>query len=242
MSGGDLLSDPKSKSAALLFGGEVWIENGSQFLLRDSMSIIGDFKQDGLFDEASADFDLATAFDGLHGVDDQIHQRLGKAYRVGEEGGQAWVDLCGHFDLTRGGFGPKQVTNMVDDFGDFHWLDIKFGRAREAQEMIDNAFEAMQFAANNFKARSQLAAHGGDQATQVLLQQLDVNVERAEWVADFMGKASEEAFQEIAFFRDRHLAGFLPERFCQYAFHRWKIGKNANGGKAEMVGQIITNL
>ncbi len=85
--------------------------------------------------------------------------------------------------------------------------------------MINNAFKTMQLAANDLKPGTQLSSQCRGQATQILFEQLDVNVQRTERIADFMGQPSQEAFEQVAFFGDCQLARVLSQSFCEDAFH-----------------------
>jgi len=64
-----------------------------------------------------------------------------------------------------------------------------------------------------------LFAHARDQSSNILLEKLDMNIERAKWIADFMRQAGQKAFQQIALLRHRCLAGPLSQRLCQNAIH-----------------------
>ena len=66
-------------------------------------------------------------------------------------GRQTRFNSRGDFNLPRGGFRPQQFADVRDDFGDFNRLQIHCRRPGQAQKSLHDAFEAMQFAVNDFQ-------------------------------------------------------------------------------------------
>ncbi len=55
---------------------------------------------------------------------------------------------------------------------------------------------------------------------QVLLQQLHMDVERTEWIANLVRQTGQQAREQKLFLLRRQLAHVLTQRSCQDFFHR----------------------
>jgi hypothetical protein len=73
----DLLDDGEAEAGAFLVGGEVGFEDFGGLSGWDAGAVVADFEA-GLVGSGfvEGDFDLATAFDGLHGVEKEVEEGL----------------------------------------------------------------------------------------------------------------------------------------------------------------------
>lgn len=85
--------------------------------------------------------------------------------------------------------------------------------------MFDDVLQPVQFAVNDFQAAGGSFPHLRGGLGQVLLQQLDMDVERTERVANLVGEAGQQAGEQKLFLLRRQLAYILPEGRCQNPFH-----------------------
>src|SRR5690349_18993737 len=117
MRGDNLLGNPKSQTTAFDFGSEVRIEDGGDSLGRNAGTVVAYFDEDSVIHHGSADLDLSISFDGLHRIDNQVHQSLSQTDRVGLEQRQIGIHLSGDLDLAGSRLRPQQFAHMIDNSG-----------------------------------------------------------------------------------------------------------------------------
>jgi hypothetical protein len=89
--------------------------------------------------------------------------------------------------------------------------------------MIDNALQPMEFAMNNLEPGGEMVTRARGQSSEILFKQLDVNIQRAERITNFVGQPRQQSFQKISLLRHSDLGRVLAQGFCQYTFH-WQPG------------------
>ncbi len=85
--------------------------------------------------------------------------------------------------------------------------------------MIDDALKPVKFTMNNGEARVEPFTHRSRYPTEVLFEQLNMDVQRAQWITDLVRQARQEALQQVSLFRYGRLRCILAERLCQNMFH-----------------------
>ena len=101
---------------------------------------------------------------------------------------------------------------MRDDFIYIHRFQFERRGSGQFQKALDDAFQAMQFAVDDAQARRELASRRRRQRAQVLLEQLKVNAQRTERIADLVGEPLEQPREQIALFRRRQMRHVLAQR------------------------------
>ena len=117
------------------------------------------------------------------------------------DGRQVRFHFDENFDLSRGRLRPQQIANMRDDFMDVHRRQFQRRGPGQFQEAFDNAVQAMQFAVDDAQARRELARDLRRQRAQILLQQLKMNTQRTQRIADLVREPLEQPREQIALFR-----------------------------------------
>ena len=107
---------------------------------------------------------------------------------------------------------------MRDDLIDLDRLQFQRRRPGQFQKTFDDAFQPLQFAANDAQARPQRRAHLRGQRAQIFFEQLKLHVERTQRIANFVREPLEQARQQIAIFRRRQLRRVLAGRPAQHIF------------------------
>ena len=103
--------------------------------------------------------------------------------------------------------------------------------------MFDDVFQAVQFAVDDFQAAGGFLADLRGGAGQILLQQLHMDVQGTEGIADLVSEPGQEAGEQELFLLRRQLAHILSEGRCQNPFHAGDgIGKPAGNpaGRSEL--------
>ena|SRR5436190_6637510 len=89
----------------------------------------------------------------------------------------------------------------------------------------------MQLPVNDFKAAGGLFLHFRSRMRQVFFQQLHVDVERTERIANLVGETRQQARQEEPLLLRRQLCHIFAQRFGQNSFHGIRL--DARGWKGE---------
>ena len=173
-------------------------------------------KATGLLDPQ---FDAAALFDGLQSVDDQIQQGLGQLSGIRHERRQVLGQTQHDLDLPGGGFRTQQFADMLDRFRNVDEFQIQLGRAGQPEELLDDVFQAMQFAVDDFQAAEQPIANFRSLPGQVFLQQLHVDVQGAKRVPNLMRQARQQARQQVLLFGSGKLRHILAKRLGKNFFH-----------------------
>ena len=96
---------------------------------------------------------------------------------------------------------------------------LQRGRAREADEVFYQAFKAVQFAMDDVEACGKPGLRFGKRARDIFFEQLYMNVERTERIADFMRQPGDQSRQQFTLFLRGTRNGFLPQGAGKYRFH-----------------------
>ena len=84
-------------------------------------------------------------------------------------------------------FHMQKIKDLIDDAVDVRWFRIEALRADGAEKLGDDVVEARNLAAGNQNGFFQLGAKFWRRLFQVPLHELEVDVQRVEGIADFMG-------------------------------------------------------
>ena len=215
----NLLCDPKPKSVPLRFSGEIRIKDKRQPVGRNPRPIVAHHHANFPIRYRCVHPNPALALHGLESIDHHVQQRLGQADRIRHHLRQRLLDLGRNGDVPRRRLRAQQLAHVGDNPGDFDRRQIHPRRPGQPEKPLDNPLQSVQLAVNDFQARRQWLAHLRRQRSQVFLQQLQMDVERAQRVADFVRQPPQQPRQQVPLLRRSRLRRLLAQRLCHGIFH-----------------------
>ena len=159
--------------------------------------------------------DAAVAFDSLDGIDDQVDQRLFELTGIDGQRRQGLGNIHRDLNASFRRLRAQEFANVADHFGHLDCLQINGRGRREAQKLPHEAFQPVQLAADDLEATGRLCLERRGGLCHVLLQQLHVDGERTERIADFVRQPRQQAREQPLFFLRRQLRHVLSESGCQ---------------------------
>ena len=178
------------------------------------------FDESALLVDVALHFDPPVPFDRLDRIDDQIQQRLGELAGIGHHRRQV-VGHCvtismlprrrfGLAATRRRGRSPCRLRPAARSSAD--------GPAsrRKCFTMLSSRCNSPWMISSR---PASFLLHLRGALRQVFLQQLHVDVQRTERIANLVGQPRQQPRQQQLLLRRRQLRHVLAERLCQYAFH-----------------------
>ena len=133
--------------------------------------------------------DPAVALDRLDRIDDEVDQRLLELGRIGGERWQSGGHRKHDFNPACRRFGAQQFADIAGDLGDLDGLQVDGRGRRQAQKLPHEVFEAVQLAADDLEPADRLRLQRRGSLGHVLFEELHMNGQRAQRIADFVREA-----------------------------------------------------
>src|SRR5258706_15985606 len=146
----DLMRDRQPETASVFFGRKKRIEDVLDVFFGNADAGVAHFDLDEalrrvIAEKTSADLHRAGAFDRLNRVQNQVHAYLFYLFLVNEYFGQSGAQMEADFDVFFLRLGLQDAGDVFDDFVGVLGRNVGRGRAREVQQIVHQAADAVDF-------------------------------------------------------------------------------------------------
>ena len=195
----DAFDHHEPEAVAVGFGGEERGKEMRSVLLPDAGSLIDHIDIDRMFVLRAGNGERPPLRHGLDRVFDQVVKRLLKQVDVAADLRQIVVPQTIYGDI----FPLDLMTHEIERFQhgalDVHGMEHRFGRPQGMQELMDDIVQPFDFI---FRLGHHFLAVGGIEtaAFEAFLEQLEVQIEAVQRIADLMGDFGGERGDQLGAF------------------------------------------
>ncbi len=180
----DALGDEEAEAGAFGFGGVVGLEETGNLVGRDAVAGVEEGDREPAVVDGKGDFEGTAVGHGFGGVFDEVEINLLDLKRIELEGGKVGGDVEGDGDAAVLKIGLEKEEGVLEELGGIDGLELGLGGTKGEEELGDDGVEAADFGACDVE---EVFEFGGVTGFEFALEELEVDVEGVERVADFVG-------------------------------------------------------
>ena len=204
----DALGDHEAEAAAALLRGEVGFEDAGHGFLGHTAAGVGESDVDPFVVGTGADFEESALLHGFARVFDDVVEGLFELVLVDLENGESGGEVEFEEDVAGLEFGPEEFRGVADEGVEVVRGALQRGGADGAEELGDDGVEAFDFFLSHFERVKEGVLLFGGEFAQAAFEELEVDGEGVEGVADFVGHAGGKELEGgYAFAFQRFLRG-----------------------------------
>ena len=188
----DAVDDGEPQAVARGLGGLERLEEAVELLFGDARARVLEGDRHVAIVGAEVDFESAAVLHGLHGVLDDVEEDLLHLLGVGHDGGQGPGMAHGDVDAVLLDVGLHGAEGILQDLQHVAGGEFGLARAQRAQELRENEVEPGDLVARDGDELGDGLAPGLGKRMQFALEELEVDAQRVEQVADLVRDAGGE--------------------------------------------------
>ena len=132
---------------------------------------------------------------GLHRIDHQVHEDLGKLPRIRTQRWQYRWGAQANVDLALRRLRLQQCAHMLQDPQQVSRLEIQFRLTGQPDKLPDDPVQAVNLPADDLQALVGRGLKWNRQMVEVFPEQLDMDAQRTQRIPQLMGEACKQAGQ-----------------------------------------------
>ena len=191
----DALGNHEAETAAALLRGEVGFEDAGHGFLGHAAAGVGESDVDPFAVGTGADFEEAALLHGFALVFDDVVEGLLELVLVDFEDGESGGEVEFEEDVPGLEFGSEEFGGVADEGVEVVRGALQWGGADGAEELGDDGVEAFDFFLSHFERVKEGVLLLGGEFAQAAFEELEVDGEGVEGVADFVGHAGGEELE-----------------------------------------------